>query len=137
MDSFNLEHFHFLRPLWFFALLPLFILLYRISKRRLSEGDWASVVDPKKGEIFFNLGLTLHQMGKHLESAKHLQWALKLSPGNKMISESLLLKEHHCDNNTKIPCDLSKPEKHKVEGSNNISPQPHISQSFGGSGGGY
>lgn len=47
MDSFNLEHFHFLRPLWFFALLPLFILLYRISKRRLSEGDWASVVDPK------------------------------------------------------------------------------------------
>ena len=38
------------------------------------------MVDRKKGEIFFNLGLTLHQLGKHLESAKHLQWASKLSP---------------------------------------------------------
>ena len=40
----------------------------------------ASVVDRKSGEIFYNLGLTLHKLGKHLEAAKHLQWALKLSP---------------------------------------------------------
>ena len=33
----------------------------------------ASVVDRKKGEIFFNIGLTFHQMGEHLESAKNFQ----------------------------------------------------------------
>ena len=32
----------------------------------------ASVFDRKKGEIFFNIGLTFHQMGEHLESAKNL-----------------------------------------------------------------
>ena len=59
----------------------------------------ASVVDRKRGEIFYNLGLTLHQLEKHLEAAKHLQWALKLSPNNKKISESKLLIEHNCDKN--------------------------------------
>ena len=94
----------------------------------------ASLVDRKKGEIFFNLGLTLHQLGHHLEAAKHLQWALKLSPDNKKISESALLKEHHCDNNSKIPCDLTEPEKHKVEVSDTISPPNYMSSSGGGGG---
>jgi len=94
----------------------------------------ASLVDRKKGEIFFNLGLTLHQLGNHLEAAKHLQWALKLSPENKKISESALLKEHHCDNNSKIPCDLTEPEKHKVEVSDTISPPNYMSSSGGGGG---
>ena len=96
----------------------------------------ASIVDRKRGEIFFNLGLALHQMGQHLESAKHFQWALKLSPENKNISQSKLVKEHHCDKNPRIPCDLPKPAKHKIEGSNNIAPSNSYFESSGG-GGGY
>ena len=98
----------------------------------LKHFQLASLVDRKKGEIFFNLGLTLHQLGNHLEAAKHLQWAVKLSPNNKKISESTLLKEHHCDNNPKIPCKLKKPEKHKVEGSDTISHQNYMSSTVGG-----
>ena len=93
----------------------------------------ASVVDRKKGEIFFNLGITLHQLENHLEAAKHFQWALKLSPSNKSISQSLLVKEHNCSNNNKIPCNLTKPEKHKTEGSNTIT-TPNYKPSYGGSG---
>ena len=93
----------------------------------------ASVVDRKKGVIFFNLGLTLHQLGNHLEAAKHFQWALKLSPDNKKISESIFIKEHHCDNNPQIPCNLKKPEKHKTEGSDTIT-TPNYMPSYGGSG---
>ena len=93
----------------------------------------ASIVDRKKGEIFFNLGLTLHQIGNHIEAAKHFQWALKLSPDNKKISESIFIKEHHCDNNPQIPCNLKKPEKHKTEGSDTIT-TPNYMPSYGGSG---
>jgi tetratricopeptide (TPR) repeat protein len=93
----------------------------------------ASIVDRKKGEIFFNLGLTLHQIGNHLEAAKHFQWALKLSPDNKKISESIFIKEHHCDNNPHIPCNLKKPEKHKTEGSDTIT-TPNYMPSYGSSG---
>ena len=93
----------------------------------------ASVVDRKRGEIFYNLGLTLHQLEKHLEAAKHLQWALKLSPNNKKISESKLLIEHNCDNNLKIPCNLTKPKKHQIEGSDTIS-SPTYMPSYSGSG---
>ena len=96
----------------------------------------ASIVDRKKGEVFFNLGLTLHQLGKHLEAAKHFQWALKLSPNNKNISGSALLKEHHCDNNPKVPCNLTKPEKHKIEGSDTINSPSYMPKASGG-GGGY
>jgi tetratricopeptide (TPR) repeat protein len=97
---------------------------YRKKKfdQALKHFQVALLVDRKKGEIYFNLGLTLHRMGKHLMAAKHLQWALKLSPDNKNISKSALLKEHHCDNNPKVPCNLAKPEKNKVEGSDTIIP---------------
>ena len=98
----------------------------------LKHFQLASLVDRKKGEIFFNLGLTLHKLGNHLEAAKHLQWALKLSPNNQKISESKLLKAHHCDNNPKIPCGITKPEKHQVEGSDTITPQNYISATVGG-----
>ena len=93
----------------------------------------ASVVDRKKGEIFFNLGITLHQLENHLEAAKHFQWALKLSPKNKNTSESTLLKEHNCYKNPKIPCNLTKPEKHKTEGSDTIT-TPNYMPSYRGSG---
>lgn len=92
----------------------------------------ASVVDRKRGEIFYNLGLTLHQLDKHFEAAKNLQWALKLSPNNKKISESKLLIDHNCDNNPKIPCNLTKPKKHQIEGSDTIS-SPNYLPSYSGS----
>ena len=98
----------------------------------LTHFQVASVVDKKKGEIFFNIGLTLHQMQKHLESAKNFQWALKLSPSNKSISQSLLVKEHHCSNNNKIPCNLPKPEKYKIKTYTRTLPQPNIPSSSGG-----
>jgi Ca-activated chloride channel family protein len=37
--------FHFLRPLWFIALLPLFLLLWQMSRQRLLARSWQSVVD--------------------------------------------------------------------------------------------
>ena len=94
----------------------------------------ASIVDRKKGVIFYNLGLTLHQLGNHLEAAKHFQWALKLSPNNKNISDSALLREHHCDNNPKVPCNLTKPEKHKIEGSDTINSPSYMPKASGGGG---
>ena len=98
----------------------------------LKHFQTASVVDRKKGEIFFNIGLTFHQMGEHLESPKNFQWALKLSPNNKKISESKLIQQHNCNNNPEIPCNLGKPEKHKLRLNDVVTPQPHISQSGGG-----
>jgi tetratricopeptide (TPR) repeat protein len=109
---------------------------YKMKKfdQALKHFQVALLVDRKKGEIYFNLGLTLHELGEHLMAAKHLQWALKLSPENKNISESVLLKEHHCDNNPKVPCNLAKPDKHKVEGSDTIN-TPNYMPSSGGDGG--
>ena len=103
----------------------------RKFKQALRHFQVASIVDRKKGEIFFNLGITFHQIGNHLEAAKHFQWALRLSPDNNKISGSKLLKEHHCDNNPKIPCNLTKPEKHKTEGSDTIT-TPNYTPSYGG-----
>ena len=94
----------------------------------------ALLVDRKKGEIYYNMGLTLHHLGKHLMAAKHLQWALKLSPNNRIISTSALIKEHHCDNNPKIPCNLGKPKKNKVEGSVTITPPNYMPSSSGDGG---
>jgi len=98
----------------------------------LKHFQTASAVDRKKGEIFFNIGLTFHQMGEHLESAKNFQWALKLSPNNKNISESKLIQQHNCNKNPEIPCNLGKPEKHKLRLNDVVTHQPHISQSGGG-----
>ena len=84
------------------------------------------------GEIFFNIGLTFHQMGEDLESTKNFQWALKLSSNNKKISESKLIQQPNCDNNPKIPCNLAKPEKYKLRLNDVVTPQRHISQSGGG-----
>ena len=36
----------------------------------------------------------------------------------------------------KIPCNLTKPEKHKLNLSDVVPPEPHISQSNSGGGGG-
>ena len=39
--------FHFLRPEWFYALLPLLILLWLMWRKRLTSRSWQSVVDPR------------------------------------------------------------------------------------------
>ncbi len=42
-----MTEFHFLRPLWFLALLPLAALLALLWRRHLASGSWRSVVDPQ------------------------------------------------------------------------------------------
>jgi tetratricopeptide (TPR) repeat protein len=98
----------------------------KLFNQALRHFKVASVVDRKRGEIFYNLGLTFHQLGKHLEAARHFQWALKLSPNNKKISNSKLFVEHNCANNPKIFCNLTKPKKHKIEGSDTNSTPNYI-----------
>ena len=39
--------FHFLRPEWFYALLPLIILLWLMWRKRLASRSWQNVVDPR------------------------------------------------------------------------------------------
>ncbi|MDX1655460.1 MAG: VWA domain-containing protein, partial [Candidatus Competibacteraceae bacterium] len=41
-----MSDFHFLRPLWLLALLPLGVLLWRLTKARGGGGDWMGVCDP-------------------------------------------------------------------------------------------
>lgn len=43
----NLHDFHFLRPAWFLALLPLAALLILLWHRRLASRSWQAVVDPQ------------------------------------------------------------------------------------------
>jgi len=42
-----IEQFHFLRPLWLFALLPLAGLVWLMLKNKLNSGSWQAVVDPE------------------------------------------------------------------------------------------
>ncbi|MEO6147876.1 MAG: VWA domain-containing protein, partial [Sulfuriferula sp.] len=39
--------FHFLRPLWLFALIPLILMLWMMWRRRLLSRSWQRVVDPR------------------------------------------------------------------------------------------
>ena len=41
------EHFHFLRPWWLLALLPLLVVVWLMLKKRLGSRDWETVVDPE------------------------------------------------------------------------------------------
>lgn len=45
--DFNLATFHFLRPEWFYALIPLAILALLLLRRKLFSRNWQSVIDPK------------------------------------------------------------------------------------------
>ena len=40
------EHFHFLRPFWLLALLPLVPLIWQLMKSKYAGGSWRNVVDP-------------------------------------------------------------------------------------------
>jgi Ca-activated chloride channel family protein len=42
-----IEQFHFLRPFWLFALLPLAGLVWLMLKSKLNSGSWQAVVDPE------------------------------------------------------------------------------------------
>jgi len=46
MDSF-LNHFHFLRPYWFFALIPVALLFIALVKSHSISLSWQSIIDPK------------------------------------------------------------------------------------------
>jgi len=41
------EHFHFLQPLWFWALLPLALLVWRVYQPAGSDNAWRRVVDAR------------------------------------------------------------------------------------------
>ena len=47
MSGFDPGHFHFLRPAWFWAVLPLLFLLILLVRRRLSSHSWRTVVDQR------------------------------------------------------------------------------------------
>ena len=42
-----MSHFHFLRPEWFLALLPLLLLLFWLARRQLHGRSWQAVCDPE------------------------------------------------------------------------------------------
>ncbi len=43
----NLEEFHFIRPIWLFAIIPLIVMLWLLLRRQLNSGNWAKVCDPQ------------------------------------------------------------------------------------------
>jgi len=44
--NFPLQDFHFLRPEWFIALIPLLVMLLLIKRYRKSQSGWQSVIPP-------------------------------------------------------------------------------------------
>ena len=42
-----MDNFHFLRPEWFLALVPLFLLLFWLARRQLRSRGWQAVCDPE------------------------------------------------------------------------------------------
>tara|TARA_Y100000588_G_scaffold344298_1_gene390443 strand:- start:102 stop:560 length:459 start_codon:yes stop_codon:yes gene_type:complete len=98
----------------------------RNYEKALNHFQMASIVDWKKAEIFFNLGLTLHHLDQHVESARHFQRAIKLAPENRLISESKVLEKYDCKNNPEIFCNLPPLQKKKLEGSRNNLPRRYL-----------
>ena len=43
----NLEEFHFIRPYWLLAIVPLVVMLWLLLRRQFSSGNWATVCDPQ------------------------------------------------------------------------------------------
>lgn len=46
LSQLDISQFHFLRPQWWLALLPLALALWAYARRRVGSGPWARIVDP-------------------------------------------------------------------------------------------
>ena len=86
-------------------------------KNALRHFHIASTADPKRGEIYFNIALTLAKLKKNDEIFKYLKLASKYSNGNLEIKNSELHKIFNCDSSPKKHCDLKPPKPYKFEGS--------------------
>tara|TARA_B100000686_G_C16790650_1_gene978451 strand:- start:942 stop:1388 length:447 start_codon:yes stop_codon:yes gene_type:complete len=77
----------------------------------------ASMADPKRAEIYFNIGLTLIKLGQESEAGKYFNLASKNASKNSQIISSKVNKLYNCRINKKKPCDFSPPNPFKIEGS--------------------
>jgi tetratricopeptide (TPR) repeat protein len=73
--------------------------------------------DPSQGILYFNLSLSLHELGNHEEAKKHFYSARRFARGNSKILESELLKMHECKFNPSISCKEKVPLSINIEGS--------------------
>ena len=73
--------------------------------------------DPGLGIVSFNLGLTLHKLGRHENAVEAFMVAKKYARGNSSILDSKLLRFHECGFNPSIPCDEKPPARMHIEGS--------------------
>ena len=72
---------------------------------------------PGQGVLYYNLALSLHQLGNHEEAIKQFYSARQLARGNQKILKSKLLKMHECGLNPSVPCDKKVPLQMNIEGS--------------------
>ncbi len=75
------------------------------------------MADPKRGEIYFNIALTLVKLRKLDEINKYLKLALKYSSKNNKIKNSELHELYNCNLIPKNLCDSKPPKPYKIEGS--------------------
>ncbi|MFK5893764.1 MAG: VWA domain-containing protein [Pseudomonadota bacterium] len=47
-----LENFHFIRPLWFYALLPVILLFFRLFYNKQKTANWSKICDPELLDYF-------------------------------------------------------------------------------------
>ncbi len=73
--------------------------------------------DPSQGILYFNLSLSLHELGNHEEATKHFYSARRFARGNSKILESKLLKMHECGFNPSVSCEKEAPLSMNIEGS--------------------
>ena len=72
--------------------------------------------DPSQGILYFNLALSLHELGSHEEANKQFYSARRFARGNSKILESALLKMHECGFNHSISCEGKLPLSMNIEG---------------------
>lgn len=90
-------------------------------KKALKHFHIASMADPKSGELYFNMALTLSKLKVHDEIYKYMNLANKYSKGNLEIKNSALHKIFGCNSNLKIQCDKKPPNPYRIEGSGSHS----------------
>lgn len=73
--------------------------------------------DPSQGILYFNLSLSLHELGNHEAATKQFYSARRFARGNSKILESELLKMHECGFNPSVSCKEKVPLSINIEGS--------------------